>query len=191
MFCNASLYENKYMVYNKANVSKFRCHLLSSTWLKHSKWGRSKTCPMEMGGASIPIPTRERLLGNIRIHHQYIELTRVQRKSVLQLYRSSKWQPTFTSPGVILISQEKSFEEQGEFQFFCNVNFLKKIVCLSGKLRTKFTSPIAKSTSPRLLDMTFFAHCILIIVIIILTDIILSLLTSKNSMHISSAKFKE
>ena len=40
---------------------------------------------MEMGGASIPIPTRERLLGNIRIHHQYIELTRVQRKSVLQL----------------------------------------------------------------------------------------------------------
>ena len=85
MFCNASLYENKYMVYNKANVSKFRCHLLSLTWLKHSKWGRSKTCPMEMGGASIPIPTRERLLGNIRIHHQYIELTRVQRKSVLQL----------------------------------------------------------------------------------------------------------
>ena len=85
MFCNASLYESKYMVYNKANVSKLRCHLLSSTWLKHSKWGRSKTCPMEMGGASIPISTRERLLGNIRIHHQYIELARVQRKSVLQL----------------------------------------------------------------------------------------------------------
>ena len=40
---------------------------------------------MEMGGASIPIPTRERLLGNIGIHHQYTELTRVQRKSVLQL----------------------------------------------------------------------------------------------------------
>ena len=147
---------------------------------------------MEMGGASIPIPTRERLLGNIRIHHQYTELTRVQRKSVLQLtVQAIKRQPTFTSPGVILISQEKSFEEQGEFQFFCNVNFLKKIVCPSGKLRTKFTSPIAKSTSPRLLDMTFFAHCILIIVIVILTDIILSLLTSKNSMHISSAKFKE
>ena len=106
-------------------------------------------------------------------------------------YCSSKRQPTFTSPGVILISQEKSCEEQGEFQFFCNVNFLKKIVCPSGKLRTKFTSPIAKSTSPRLLDMTFFVHCILIIVIIILTDIILSLLTNKNSMHISSAKFKE
>ena len=107
-------------------------------------------------------------------------------------YHSSKPQPTFTSPRVILISQEKSFEEQDLFQtFFCNVNFLKKIVCPSGKLRTKFTSLIAKSTSPRLLDMTFFAHCILIIVIIILTDIILSLLTSKNLMHISSAKFKE
>ena len=84
MFCNALLYENKHMVYNKANVIKLRCHLLSS-WLKHSKWGRSKTCPVEMGGASIPIPTRERLLGNISIHQQYIELTRVQRKSVLQL----------------------------------------------------------------------------------------------------------
>ena len=40
---------------------------------------------MEMERASIPIPTRERLLGNIRIHQHYIELTRVQRKSVLQL----------------------------------------------------------------------------------------------------------
>ena len=84
MFCNAFWYENKHMVYNKANVSKLRCHLLSS-WLKHSKWGRSKTCPVEMGRASIPIPTREHLLGNFAIHQQYIELTRVQRKLVLQL----------------------------------------------------------------------------------------------------------
>ena len=32
--------------------------------------------------------------------------------------------------------------------------------CLSGKLSTEFTSPIAKSTSPGLLDRTFFARCI-------------------------------
>ena len=39
----------------------------------------------------------------------------------------------------------------------------KKIIftaCPSGKLKTEFTSPIAKSTSPRLWDTTFFACCL-------------------------------
>ena len=37
---------------------------------------------------------------------------------------------------------------------------LRKIfACLSGKLSTEFTSPITKSTSPGLSDMTFFAPC--------------------------------
>ena len=36
--------------------------------------------------------------------------------------------------------------------------FPKYSTCPSGKLRTKITSPIAKSTSPRLSDTTFFAH---------------------------------
>ena len=37
---------------------------------------------------------------------------------------------------------------------------LRKIfACLSGKLSTEFTSPIAKSTSPGLSDTTFFARC--------------------------------
>ena len=35
----------------------------------------------------------------------------------------------------------------------------KKITCPSGKLETEFTGPIAKSTSPRLSDTTFFARC--------------------------------
>ena len=34
----------------------------------------------------------------------------------------------------------------------------KNSTCTSGKLRTKITSPIAKSTSPRLSDTTFFAR---------------------------------
>ena len=34
----------------------------------------------------------------------------------------------------------------------------KNSTCPLGKLRTKITSPIAKSTSPGLLDMTFFAR---------------------------------
>ena len=45
------------------------------------------------------------------------------------------------SPSVIWISQKKNSS------------------CLSGKLRTKFTSPIAKSPSPGLSDMTFFSRC--------------------------------
>ena len=44
-------------------------------------------------------------------------------------------------------------------QFFCNMNSSKNFTCPSGKLRTEFTSPTAKSTSPRLSDTTFFAHC--------------------------------
>ena len=36
----------------------------------------------------------------------------------------------------------------------------KNSTCLSGKLRTKITSSMAKSSSPRLLDTTFFACCI-------------------------------
>ena len=35
----------------------------------------------------------------------------------------------------------------------------KHSTCPSGKLRTKITSPIAKSTSPGLSDTTFFARC--------------------------------
>ena len=43
-------------------------------------------------------------------------------------------------------------------QFFCYSNSSKKITCPLGKLKTEFTSPIAKSTSPGLLDITFFAR---------------------------------
>ena len=42
-------------------------------------------------------------------------------------------------------------------QFFFNLNLSKNFTCPSFKLSSKFTSPIAESTSPRLLDTTFFA----------------------------------
>ena len=45
-------------------------------------------------------------------------------------------------------------------QFFCKLNSSKYFTYPSGKLRTKFTSLIAKSTSPRLSDTTFSAHCV-------------------------------
>ena len=42
-------------------------------------------------------------------------------------------------------------------QFVCNLNSPKNFTCPCGKLRTEFTSLIAKSTRPRLSDTTFFA----------------------------------
>ena len=42
-------------------------------------------------------------------------------------------------------------------QYFCNLNSSRNFTCLWGKLRTKFTSPVAKSTSHGLSDCTFFA----------------------------------
>ena len=45
-------------------------------------------------------------------------------------------------------------------QFFCFSNSSTNITCPSGKLKTEFTSPIAKSTSPGLSDTTFFARCL-------------------------------
>ena len=43
-------------------------------------------------------------------------------------------------------------------KFFCYSNSSKNITCQLGKLKTEFTSPIAKSTSPRPLDTTFFGR---------------------------------
>ena len=39
------------------------------------------------------------------------------------------------------------------------IRSLKNFNSQAGKLRTEFTSPIVKSTRPRLSDTTFFAHC--------------------------------
>ena len=46
-------------------------------------------------------------------------------------------------------------------QFFYYSNSSKNITCPSGKLKTGFTSLVAKPTSPGLLETTFFARCLL------------------------------
>ena len=43
-------------------------------------------------------------------------------------------------------------------QFLCFLNSSKNITCPSGKLKTEFTNPIAKFTSPGLSDTTVFAR---------------------------------
>ena len=53
----------------------------------------------------------------------------------------------------------KNFDGQNWLQFFCNLNSPKTFASQLGRFRTEFTSPIAKSTSPGLLDTTFIARC--------------------------------
>ena len=66
---------------------------------------------------------------------------------------------SFTSPDVISSSPKALRRAELIAQFFCYSNSSKHITCPSGKLKTEFTSLITKSTSPRLLDTTFFACC--------------------------------
>ena len=55
-------------------------------------------------------------------------------------------------------------------QFFFYSNCSKNITCPSGKLKAKFTGPIAKSTSPGLSDTTFFARSDYLIYYVILSE---------------------
>ena len=67
-------------------------------------------------------------------------------------------QLAFTSPRITLTSPKHFFlDEQDWLQFFCELNVPKYFTCPLDKLRKVFTSLIAKSTSPQLLDMNFFA----------------------------------
>ena len=76
---------------------------------------------------------------------------RVQRKLFLQLATWALAQTSFQlAPKAFLRAELIS-------QFFCYSNSSKNITCPSDKLKTEFTSPIAKSTNPGLLDTTFFA----------------------------------
>ena len=67
----------------------------------------------------------------------------------------------FTSPDIISTSPKSFLTSPAELisQFFCYSNSSKNITCPLGKLKTEFTSLIAKSTSHGLLDTTFFARC--------------------------------
>ena len=57
-----------------------------------------------------------------------------------------------TSPGI-------------DSQSFCNLNSLRNFTCYAGKLKTQFTSPIIKSSTPGLLLdttlSTLFARCLI------------------------------
>ena len=82
------------------------------------------------------------------------------KKVIFKACHLGKLKLEYTTPNVISTNPKTFWWAELIAQFFCNLDFSKNFTCLSGKLRTKFTGPIAKSTSPWLSDTTFFAHCI-------------------------------
>ena len=80
-------------------------------------------------------------------------------KVIFKACHLGKLKLAYTSPNVISTNLKTLWWAELISQFFWNLNSSKNFTCLSGKLRTEFTSPIAKSTSPGLSDMTFFARC--------------------------------
>ena len=89
-----------------------------------------------------------------------LHITQVQgaKKVIFTACHSGKLKLTFTSPNIISTSPKNVLMSRLTSKFFCNLNSSKKVTCPSGKLITEFTSPIAKFTSPGLLDTTFFAR---------------------------------
>ena len=77
-------------------------------------------------------------------------------------FPSGKLKLAVTSLDVISASPKNFLTSRIDFTVLLLFEFLQKnITCLLGKLKTELTSysPIAKSTSPRLSDITFFARC--------------------------------
>ena len=83
------------------------------------------------------------------------------KKVIFTACHLGKLKLTFTSPNIISTSPKNVLTSRLISQFFCNLNSSKKkITCPSGKLITRFPSPIANSTSPGLSDTTFFTRCV-------------------------------
>ena len=61
-----------------------------------------------------------------------------------------------TGPKVISTSPKNVLMHRIDYTVLLSFEFLKNFTCPLGKLRSKFTSPIAKSTSHWLSDTTFF-----------------------------------
>ena len=103
------------------------------------------------------------------VFYNYFILLKVQlinqgaKKVIVTACHSGKLKLTFTSPNIISTRPKNVLMSILISKFFCNLNSSKKFNCLSGKLITEFTSPIAKSTSPGLSDTTFFAHWVILL----------------------------
>ena len=82
----------------------------------------------------------------------------MQRKSFLQLAIRASWSKHLLAQTSFQLAPKAFRRAELISHFFCYSNSSKNITCPSDKLKTDFTCPIAKSTSPGLSDTTFFAR---------------------------------
>ena len=82
---------------------------------------------------------------------------RVQRKSFLQLVIRASWSYHLLAQTSFQLVPKAFWWAELISQFFCYLNSSKNITCLLGKLKTEFTSPLAKSTNPGLSDTPCYA----------------------------------
>jgi len=80
------------------------------------------------------------------------------KKIIFTACHSGKLKLAFTSPDVISTSPKSFSSSRIDFTLLLLFEFLKEHHLPLGQVKTDFTSPIAKSTSPGLSDTTFFAR---------------------------------
>ena len=78
------------------------------------------------------------------------------KKVIFTACHSGKLKLKFTSPNNISTSPKNVLMSRLISQFFCSLNSSKNSTCPLDKLITEFSCPMAKSTSPRLLDTNYF-----------------------------------
>ena len=89
-----------------------------------------------------------------------ITCNRVQRKPFLQLAIWASWSYHLLDQTSFQLAPKAFWQAELISQFFCHSSSSKNISWLLGKLKTEFTSLIAKSTSPGLSATAFFARCV-------------------------------
>ena len=81
------------------------------------------------------------------------------KKIIFTASHSGKLKLAFTSPDIISTSPKSFLTSRIDFTVLPSFKFRKKHHLPVGQVKTEFASPIAQSTSPRLSDTAFFAHC--------------------------------
>ena len=89
----------------------------------------------------------------------YINITQGAKKILFTACHSGKLELAFTTQTSFQLAPKAFCPAELISQFFFYSNCSKNITCPSSKLKTELTSPITKSTSPGLSDITFFARC--------------------------------
>ena len=115
------------------------------------------------------------------------------KKIIFTACHLGKLKLAFTSPDTISTSPKSFLMSRIYFTVLLLFEFLKKhhLPVHHDKRVTEFTSPIAKSTSPGLLDTAFFTHCVCHEDTGVLSHFYCQVINSARSLDIGQALFCE